>query len=122
MNKKAMIVEDEIIVAMDLEARLMNLGYDVIGIARSFPEAMEIFKPNELCIIFLDVNIEGAKSGVDVGKRFRELDPDVKFVFITAYSNKELLDDIASLKGYHFKKPFKEEQIMSVMNELQASS
>ena len=58
-----MIVEDEGLVAKDLEARLLQTGYGVAGIADNFDDAISLFKQKLPDLILLDITIKGKKNG-----------------------------------------------------------
>nr|MDQ2879154.1 response regulator [Pseudomonadota bacterium] len=81
MSKIALIVEDEIFVALDLERILVEAGYTVAGIAADSQAAMEIGRACQ--IAFVDVNLRDGPTGPDIAARLAR-DHDVKVVFVTA--------------------------------------
>ena len=54
-----MIVEDEGLVAKDLEARLQQTGYNIAGIADNFDDAINLFKKKLPDLVLLDITIKG---------------------------------------------------------------
>ncbi len=67
MNSRIMIVEDEYIVAADLEAKLTKLGYQVIGTAASGDEALSLAEEQRPHIVLMDIQLQGTMSGIDAG-------------------------------------------------------
>ncbi|MGB1004310.1 MAG: response regulator, partial [Salibacteraceae bacterium] len=63
---KILVVEDEMVIAMNLTLILENLGYEVVGPASNFEEAIEELEVEVPDLAILDVNLEGVKSGIDV--------------------------------------------------------
>jgi CheY-like chemotaxis protein len=78
---KVMIVEDEIIVAVDLEATLEELGYQPVGIApdRQTAFALASHRPD---IALVDLNLRDGETGVEIGRRL--CDEGIAVLFITA--------------------------------------
>jgi DNA-binding response OmpR family regulator len=88
MTARILIVEDEIFVAMELEAILEDLGYEPIGIAPDLLTAEEFFdKPADLALV--DLNLRDGLTGPQIGARLGA--KGVTVLFITA--NPRLLGD-----------------------------
>ncbi|MDE0877404.1 MAG: response regulator [Sphingomonas bacterium] len=81
MSKTALIVEDEIFVALDLERILTDAGYKVAGIAADSDAAMASAPGCEFA--FVDVNLRDGSTGPDIARRMME-DHGIKVVFVTA--------------------------------------
>lgn len=107
-NAKALIVEDEIFVALDLERILADRGYDVVGIAADRAEAME--HAGECSIAFVDVNLRDGRTGPDIGRTLLE-DHQVSVVFVTA--NPEQLGSMAQRAVTCVQKPFRDDLIVA---------
>jgi len=81
-----LIVEDEIILANDLEARLINFGYRVVGIACSGPSAIaaaEQFLPD---LILMDIHLSGKMDGIGAAMEIRKTH-DIPVIFLSAYAD-----------------------------------
>ncbi|WP_310466947.1 response regulator [Sphingomonas sp.] len=88
MSARILIVEDEIFVAMNLEAILEDLGYEPVGIAPDLGTAEEyIGAPIDLALV--DLNLRDGLTGPEIGKRLGA--NGVTVLFITA--NPRLLGD-----------------------------
>lgn len=77
-----LIVEDEILVAMHLEDLLVELGYQVVGPAIRFSEAMDFARREKIDFAVLDVNLAGTNS-FPVAEVLRHR--GIPFVFATGY-------------------------------------
>jgi CheY-like chemotaxis protein len=107
VTKTALIVEDEIFVALDLERILMDAGYQVEAIAADSVTALEA-APR--CVFaFVDVNLRDGPTGPAIAARLAE-DYGVKVVFVTA--NPGQINPPSGGMGY-IRKPFSETAILS---------
>ena len=82
---KALIVEDETLVAWHLESVLQELGFDVCDIVSTGKEAISQAVAADPDVIFMDVNLAGGIDGVEAAKRILEK-MDVTIIFVTAYA------------------------------------
>lgn len=104
MSKTALIVEDEIFVALDLERILTDAGYTVRAIAADRREALAAAAGCE--IAFVDINLRDGASGPGIARSMAQ-DHGVKVVFVTA--NPAQIDGAPSV-GF-VRKPFSERAI-----------
>ncbi|KTT97621.1 transcriptional regulator [Sphingomonas yabuuchiae] len=107
MSQTALIVEDEIFVALDLERILTDAGYNVAGIAADSRSAIEC-APG-CTFAFVDVNLRDGATGPEIARRIAE-DYGVKIVFVTA--NPSQIDTGIEALGY-IRKPFSERAILA---------
>lgn len=106
VTKTALIVEDEIFVALDLERILTDAGYRVAAIAADMPSALEAAPRVEFA--FVDVNLRDGATGPSIAERMAR-DYGVKVVFVTA--NPTQIDPPSGGLGY-IRKPFTERAIL----------
>lgn len=106
MTKTALIVEDEIFVALDLERILVDAGYDVAGIAADRESA--IAAAPGCSFAFVDINLRDGATGPEIAKRMSD-EYGVKVVFVTA--NPAQIGDAECL-GY-IRKPFSDAAILA---------
>ena len=106
MTKTALIVEDEIFVALDLERILMDAGYGVAGIAADRDSAIAAAPGCNFA--FVDINLRDGPTGPEIAKRMAQ-DYGVKVVFVTA--NPSQIGDAECL-GY-IRKPFSDAAILA---------
>src|SRR5579872_6458629 len=88
---KVLIVEDEAIVACDIERRLIKAGYEVPAIVASGDEALRSIEQTSPNLVLMDIHLQGPSDGIavaaEVRKRFQ-----LPVVFLTAYADKPALD------------------------------
>ena len=112
---KILIVEDEQIVAVDIQSVLERLGYQVVGSARSGEEACRMATENTPDLVLMDVRIEGPLDGIDTARRIRH-NADVPVVFLTAYTDDETLDRAKDIEPYgYLVKPFAERDLQATI-------
>jgi CheY-like chemotaxis protein len=107
MTKTALIVEDEIFVALDLERILTEAGYTVTAIAADRETALAAAP--ECGIAFVDVNLRDGPTGPDIAARMAR-DYGVRCVFVTA--NPTQIGDGGGALGY-IRKPFSDAAILA---------
>ena len=118
MSVKIVIVEDEIIVAWDLEQRLESLGYEVVGIAPSGADAINLVKNNEVDLILMDITLKGNLNGIETAILIKK-DFDIPIVYNSANSDFKTLEEIKKTKPYKYlTKPFDDIQLEKAINSI----
>jgi CheY-like chemotaxis protein len=107
MTKTALIVEDEIFVALDLERILTDAGYAVVAIAADRDAA--IAAAPQCSFAFVDINLRDGPTGPEIAERIAR-DHNVKVVFVTA--NPAQIAEGTPALGY-IRKPFSESAILA---------
>jgi diguanylate cyclase (GGDEF)-like protein/PAS domain S-box-containing protein len=105
-TKSILVVEDEVLVARDIQARLSRMGYEVVGMAsrglEAISKALEL-RPN---LILMDINLRDEMDGVEAAAEIRR-QFKVPIIFCTAYSNDETLQRAKVTEPYGYVlKPF----------------
>lgn len=107
MPKTALIVEDEIFVALDLERILTDAGYEVAAIAADSETAIAAAPRCEFA--FVDVNLRDGATGPQIAQKIAR-EHGVKVVFVTA--NPAQIGHVHDALGY-IRKPFSESAILA---------
>jgi len=112
-QKRILIVEDELIIASDIEMTLNGLGYEVIGIEDNAKDALETIENLSPDLILLDINLEGDEDGVmlaeDINAKFK-----IPFVFLTSNADKLTINRVKRTNPAGFiVKPFSEKDLRS---------
>ena len=89
---RALIVEDEILIALALEAEMKDLGFDVCGLAANARQAIAMAMEDEPDLAVMDIYLNGARDGIETARVLRDL-CGVQVVFVTAYSDGEGLTE-----------------------------
>lgn len=114
-DTRIMIVEDERIVAKDLQFRLQGLGYEVAGMASEGHDAISkagSMRPN---LVLMDIRLENGMDGIEAAEQIRN-QLDIPVVFLTAYADQATLAraKITEPFGYILK-PFEERELQSTI-------
>lgn len=114
-SRKILIVEDEFIVANDLRLLLLQAGHKVTGIAVSAEEAEELVQRQKPDIVIVDIILEGDLSGIDLARKLRA--GNIAFVYLSANSNQEILEQAKATEPYGFLvKPFREQDLLITLD------
>src|ERR1041384_1970215 len=84
------IVEDESIVAKDIQHSLLKLGYEVIGIANNGKDAIERITELRPDLVLMDIMIKGPLTGIDVSEKIKQ-SLSIPVIFLTAYADEGTL-------------------------------
>ena len=107
-NINILIVEDEVIVAKDIELTLANLGYSVSGSVSSGKDAIDHVKNHRPDLVLMDIMLEGKLDGIETANIIHQ-QFSVPVIFLTAYSNENTLERAKTAKPYgYILKPFQE--------------
>jgi len=110
-----MIIEDEAIVAMDLENRLKKLGYTVAGIYGDSEKALNYLEVHTPGLILCDINIRGDKDGIEVAMYVRQ-NKRVPLIFVTALSDRKTLEQARKALPYgYIVKPYEDRDLLSAV-------
>lgn len=103
---RVLVVEDEVLVARDIQARLTRMGYEVVGTVARGEDAVTTALEQLPDLILMDINLRGEMDGIEAAVQINE-SRSIPIIFCTAYSNDEVLDraKITSPFGYVLK-PF----------------
>jgi len=112
-NIKVLIVEDEKIVAKDIEYRVRSLGYEVCGIASSGGEAIENADTYRPDLVLMDIQLKGEIDGVMAADRIRSF-LDIPIIYLTAYNDKKTLDRAKMTNPFgYILKPFEDRDLFT---------
>lgn len=105
---KVLIVEDESIVAKDIQQSLEKLGYDVIGTAPTGENAITLALEKHPDVVLMDIMLKGEKTGVEAADEIRSK-LDIPVIYLTAYADEKTLSKAKVTEPYgYIIKPFKE--------------
>ncbi|MFU8866007.1 MAG: response regulator [Rhodobacterales bacterium] len=115
---RVVIVEDEAIIAMELEMILAELGVDVVGVAMSADEAEALVAEQRPDCVTMDINIQGARDGVEAARAiFGKY--GIRSVFVSAYGNEEARMRAADVQPIGWvMKPVETEQLDQMLRRV----
>ncbi|WP_262030023.1 response regulator [Microvirga sp. Mcv34] len=114
---RILIVEDEILIALELESLLQDLGHEVVGIAASSEEALSVGQNLKPDLAFVDVHLADGPTGVDVA-RILSMNHRVTVLFMTANA-KRIPEDFAGARGV-IAKPYTERGVREALGYVRA--
>lgn len=111
MTGRILIVEDEIIVAQDIQKHLENLGFEVCGIASSGNQAIKKAKKTRPDLVLMDIVLKGDIDGIEAAEQIRSED-DIPVIYLTAYSDERTLQRAITTFPYgYLLKPLQEREL-----------
>ncbi len=110
---RILIVEDDLIIASDIEMILTEAGYNVVGIATNYDDALSTIASNKPDLILLDINLESDADGVivaeDINRKFH-----IPFIFLTSNTDPLTINRVKRTNPAGFiVKPFNEKDILT---------
>src|SRR5215213_5853383 len=115
MATDILIIEDEPLIAMDLEALVEGLGHNVSGVARTRTEAVKLAGENRPGLILADIQLADGSSGLDaVNDLLKSF--EVPVIFITAYPERFLTGERPE-PAFLIAKPFQPANVSAVISQ-----
>jgi DNA-directed RNA polymerase specialized sigma24 family protein len=115
LSTDVLIIEDEAVIAMDLEALVVDLGHRVTRIARTRKEAVASAAGQAPGLVLADILLADGSSGLDAVNEIL-LGCTVPVIFITAYPER-LLTGGRPEPAFLITKPFRPETVMAVISQ-----
>lgn len=107
-KKKILVVEDEAIVAKDIEVCLEKIGYNVMGTYSKGEKVIPAIEKEQPDLVLMDIMLAGEMTGIDVSTKIQE-NFDIPVVFLTAYADEKTISKAKVTEPYGYViKPFKE--------------
>lgn len=110
-----LIIEDEPIIALDLQSIAEKMGHNVVGIARTRDEAVKLAREHNPKLVLADIQLADDSSGIDAAQDILELGA-VPVIFITAYPER-LLTGKKPEPTYLITKPFMPETVAATVSQ-----
>ncbi|GAB4050647.1 response regulator [Spirosoma litoris] len=109
---KILIVEDEIITAMDLQETLQEAGHIVTTIARTFQDAVKAVRNHPPDLALIDIHLEGSSAdGIETAKKLLEIH-HMPIMYLTANSEPETFQSAKeTLPVAYLLKPFRHDEL-----------
>lgn len=111
MNPEIFIVEDESIVALEIQDRVKALGYGIAGTASSGEEALDKLTSCSADLIIMDIRLKGQLDGIETAGLIKQRF-DLPVIFLTAYADENTLQRAKITEPYaYIIKPFEEREL-----------
>ncbi len=112
---KLLIVEDEEIVAFDIESTLKSLDYEVPAIVSCKEEAIASAAKNQPDLVLMDIMLKGSMEGIEAANEIRSLF-NIPVVYLTAYADINTLRQAKVTEPFgYLLKPFEEKELQTTI-------
>jgi len=112
---RLLIVEDEIIIAMEIQVRLESAGFAVCGLASSGEKAILLAREKNPDLILMDITLKGPLDGLETAGRI-QAEKSVPVIFLSATDNQAVLRRIREYRpGISLSKPFGEADLIAAI-------
>jgi DNA-directed RNA polymerase specialized sigma24 family protein/CheY-like chemotaxis protein len=115
LASRVLIIEDETIIALDLENLVYELGHHVTGIATTRDDAIRMAREQRPELVLADIKLADGSSGIDAVTAILK-DFDIPVVFITAYPE-QLLTGQRPEPTYLIAKPFSRDTVRATIGQ-----
>ena len=115
LSTDVLIIEDEPVIAMDLEALVTDLGHRVTRIARTRDEALASIASQQPGLVLADIHLADGSSGLDAVNDLL-VNYSIPVIFITAYPERLLTGDRPE-PAFLITKPFRPETVMAIISQ-----
>ena len=111
---KTIIVDDEMLAIKQFEMECKKIPWvNIAGKFQNAQQALEYAKKEKIEAAFLDIELSGM-NGILLGKKLRELYPNLVVIFLTGYDN-YTLDALYMKADYYLVKPYSSKDFQDVM-------
>ncbi|SLN12044.1 Response regulator protein GraR [Roseivivax jejudonensis] len=113
MIKRALILEDDPIIALDVEAELEDADWNVSGIAHNVESALDLLKEHTPHVALLDINL-GRETSFDFARACKQA--GVGIIFMSGYASNVLPEDLR--QEMILRKPIQMPRLLEVLAAL----
>ncbi|PCJ94111.1 MAG: DNA-binding response regulator [Flavobacteriaceae bacterium] len=108
---RILIVEDNVIIADDMQSMLEEIGYEIVDNVIVYEQAVEVLKAKTVDLVLIDIILASDKTGIDLGKHIRDK-YNIPFIFVTSNSDRATVENAKTVKpnGY-LVKPFEQQDL-----------
>jgi CheY-like chemotaxis protein len=115
---RILIVEDERLIAVDLQRRLTRLGYTVVALAASGLEAIQKALALHPDVVLMDIRLQGDMDGVEAAQQIH-VSATIPVVFMTAYVDEHTQQRARAISPWGcLYKPFTPHQVQSAVEHI----
>jgi CheY-like chemotaxis protein len=111
-----LIIEDEPVIALDLEQLVRNMGHSVVAHARTRDEALEMAKRHKPGLILSDIRLADGSSGLEAVRDILNASVDAPTIFITAFPGTFLTGERPE-PAFMISKPYEEKVVRAVIGQ-----
>ncbi|WP_298231458.1 ATP-binding protein [uncultured Azohydromonas sp.] len=107
-----LIVEDDAVIALDLQLQLEDMGYQVVGPADSAAQAVSLVLESRPDLVLMDINIRGPVNGVQAAEQLRHAGAAQPVIFLTSHTDVGTVAQAVGATPYgYLSKPFQSDEL-----------
>lgn len=112
-NARILIVEDEVFTADQEEAKLIDLGYQVVGKAETGEDAVRLAQETKPDLVLMDIKLRGEMDGIAAAEQIRK-ELGIAVIYVTAFADEDLLHRARVTEPFgYILKPFDSQELKS---------
>ena len=112
---KLMVVDDEVLIAMELEEDLSSMGYVVLGRTTSGEGAIDMARQLSPDAILMDIVMPGTTDGISAAEIIKT-ELDIPIIFLTAYADDQYIERAKAVEPFgYIVKPFQEKEVKAAI-------
>lgn len=110
-----LIVEDETVIALDIENSIIEMKFNVISYVSTYEEVQKVLKSKVPDIILMDIHLEDSIDGIEIVKKLKE-SYQIPIIYLTAYTDELTISRAIETEpiGY-IVKPFNREELKATI-------
>ncbi len=116
LSGRILVIEDEAIIALDLQSIVADMGHAITGVARTHDGAVALAKKERPDLILSDIQLADGSSGIEAVNEILKAAGDIPVVFITAFPERLLTGDRPE-PAFVITKPYSEKQIQVAVSQ-----
>ena len=110
-NTRILIVEDEGVIALELQDRLTDMGYEIVGPVPSGQEAIDHARELQPDVVLMDIILAGQMDGIEASEIIKN-SLDIPVIFLTAHADERTLQRAKATQPFgYILKPFNEREL-----------
>jgi CheY-like chemotaxis protein len=115
VTRRILIVEDEALIAFDLQRQLTRLGYTVVGLAASGTKAITAAYQLQPDLVLMDVRLQGEMDGIETARHIQAESP-IPIIYLTAYVDEATQERAQTTSSWGFlRKPFHVRDLQAIL-------
>ena len=116
ISGRVLVIEDEAIIALDLQSIVADMGHRITGVAPTHKAAIDLFGREKPDLILSDIQLADGSSGIEAVNEILKTAKDTPVIFITAFPER-LLTGERPEPAFVITKPYTEEQVRSAVSQ-----
>lgn len=111
-KKKILIVEDELVIALDIKFSLENYGYEVTDVVATGDEALDSIEEVKPELVVIDIILDDSQSGIELARKIK-MKYDIQVLYITALIDNETYENAKKTNPVcYLVKPYRENELV----------